>query len=389
MSGPGAGHPPVHLVTGATGFVGGAVVLELLDRCDARILALVRGRDATEARARLHGALEEMAEGYGRPDLIASVRERTEAVPGDILAPACGADPASLPRVDEFWHVAASLKYKEKDREEIEAANVGGTAHALDLAKRLDVPVFNYVSTCYVAGSRRGIVPEGPVLDASLANNCYEETKIRAERLVEAAAGHTRVRIMRPTIVVGHSRTRHGLNWSGLYGFARQLLVFQELVRPKVGTLLSHTRLRLVSDPFAPINLVPVDQVARNAVTIALSDSPATYFHLGNAAAPSAREVVGTVMGLTGLREPLWVRDKDDFTAIDDVLDKGMGFYGSYYRFGKKFDLSNTETVCGPDSCAAPMDAAQITDYVLYYLSREPELAGKAGPERVLHAAAA
>ena len=379
----------VRLITGATGFVGGAVVLELLDRAEGRVLAVVRGRDAAQARARLHGALEEMAAGYGRPDLIPAVRERTDAVPGDILAPACGADQADLPDVDEFWHVAASLKYKEKDREEIEAANVGGTENALDLARRLGVPVFNYVSTSYVAGSRRGIVPEGPVLDASLANNCYEETKIRAERLVEAAAGTMRVRIMRPTIVVGHSRTRHGLNWSGLYGFARQLLVFQELVRPKVGTLLSHTRLRLVSDPFAPINLVPVDVVARNAVTIALSQSPATYFHLGNTVTPTAREVVGTVMGLTGLREPLWVRDKDDFTAIDDVLDKGMGFYGSYYRYGKRFDLSNTEAVCGPGSCHAPMDAEQITEFVRHYLSREPELAGKAGPARVLHAVAA
>jgi nucleoside-diphosphate-sugar epimerase len=379
----------VRLITGATGFVGGAVVLELLDRTGDRILGLVRGRDGAQARARLHGALEEMAEGYGRPDLIAAVRERTDAVPGDILAPACGADPAALPRVDEFWHVAASLRYKEKDREEIEAANVGGTAHALELAGLLGVPVFNYVSTGYVAGARRGIVPEGPVLDPALANNCYEETKIRAEQLVEAAAENLRVRILRPTIVVGHSRTRHGLNWSGLYGFARQLLVFQELVRPKVGTLLSHTRLRLVSDPFAPINLVPVDLVARNAVTIALSRSPAVYFHLGNSVTPIAREVVAAVMRLTGLREPLWVRDKDDFTAIDDVLDKGMGFYGSYYRYGKRFDLSNTETVCGPGSCAAPMDAAQITEYVRHYLAREPELAGKAGRARVLHAVAA
>ncbi|MHC3470260.1 SDR family oxidoreductase [Streptomyces sp. 7R007] len=374
------------LLTGATGFVGGAVVLELLDRTEGDVYALVRGADAADARRRLHEALIAMARGYGRADLEDAVVRRTKAVRGDISEPGCGVDPAGLPAVDEVWHSAASLRYEEEFRAEIEALNVGGTRNVLDLARRCGARTFHYVSTAYVAGSRRGFVPEEPVGDLSLANNCYEETKIRAELLVQAAAGDfDRIRIMRPTVVIGHSLTRHGLNWSGMYGFTRQVMVFEKLARRKVGTFLDHARVRLIAEPDCPVNLVPVDIVARNAVSIALSDSPATYFHLGNSATAPAGMVLSKIMELVGLREPVWATDPDTFTALDEQLDKGMAFYGSYIKNAKSFDLSHTRAVCGPDSCHAPLDAEEIQEYVLYYLRQQPTYVEKSGPRRTLH----
>lgn len=374
------------LLTGATGFVGGAVVLELLDRTEGDIYALVRGKDSADARTRLHEALISMARGYGRADLEDAVVRRTKAIRGDIAQPGCGVAPAELPAVDELWHSAASLRYEEEYREEIEALNVGGTRNVLELARTSGARTFNYVSTAYVAGSRRGIVPEGPVCDPSLANNCYEETKIRAEALVRAAADDfDRIRVLRPTVVIGHSLTRHGMNWSGLYGFARQVMVFGKLARRKVGTLLDHAHVRLIGDPDCPINLVPVDIVARNAVSIALSDSQATYFHLGNSTTAPARDVLSKTMGLVGLREPLWVSDTDSFTALDEQLDKGMAFYASYFKNSKRFDLSNTEDVCGAGSCHAPLDPEEIQEYVLYYLRQQRTYVEKSGPTRTLH----
>ncbi|WP_324790080.1 SDR family oxidoreductase [Streptomyces sp. H51] len=374
------------LLTGATGFVGGAVVLELLDRTDDHIHALVRGEDAADAQRRLHEALVSMARGYGRADLEDAIARRTTAVRGDISLPGCGVDPAVLPRVDELWHSAASLRYEEEYRAEIERLNVGGTRNVLDLARTSGARTVNYVSTAYVAGARRGAVPEGPVTDASVANNCYEETKIRAEALVREAAGDfDRIRVLRPTVVIGHSLTRHGLNWSGMYGFARQVMVFEKLARRKVGTLLDHARMRLIAEPDCPVNLVPVDIVARNAVSIALSDSPETYFHLGNSATAPAGQVLATIMRLVGLREPEWVTDPDTFTALDEQLDKGMAFYGSYVKNAKKFGLSHTEDVCGAGSCHAPLDPEEIQEYVLYYLRRQPTYVEKSGPTRTLH----
>lgn len=115
-----------HLVSGATGFVGGALVLELLRRTD---------------------------------------------------------DP-----ITDAWHAAASLRYEDADRSEILRTNVDGTAGMLGLARLLGVERFHHISTAYVADTRTGNVPERfPGADTT-PNNAYEESKIAAERLVQDMA---------------------------------------------------------------------------------------------------------------------------------------------------------------------------------------------------------
>ncbi|GAA1927079.1 SDR family oxidoreductase [Streptantibioticus ferralitis] len=377
----------IRLLTGATGFVGGAIALELLDRTEDDIYALVRGEDEQAAGERLRHALIGMAEGYGRPDLVTSIHTRARAIRGDITVDGCGASLVGIPRVDEVWHCAASLRYEEKHREEIEAQNVDGTRNVLRLARRLEAQTFNQVSTAYVAGSARGWVAEGPVVDPQVANNAYERSKIGAEELVREAAGEMRIRILRPSIVIGHSLTHHAVNWSGLYGFARAVLRFRRNSERKLGTFLTHARVRLLAEPDAAINALPIDYVARNAVTIGLSKSPETYFHLVNACPPSARDIGQVVTRLVGLREPLWVADREGFTAIDEALDSGMGFYRSYMNYGKLFDLAHTYDVCGSAASYVPMGHNELTDYFLHFLRRERGYASvRRAPDRVLHA---
>ena len=106
----------VHLVTGATGFVGGALVLELLERTGDEVVAVVRpGRG--DVRARLFEGLLHAARAYGSPLDTAEIADRCRAVEGDVLEDGCGLDAARVGPVDQLWHSAASLRYENRYRE--------------------------------------------------------------------------------------------------------------------------------------------------------------------------------------------------------------------------------------------------------------------------------
>ncbi len=375
-----------HLVTGVTGLLGGAIALELLDRTDAHLHCLVRGGSAAEADERLTTALTAAAVHYGRPGLVDELPRRVSAVWGDITHPLAGvaAPPAG---VEEVWHCAASLRYEERYREEILEQNVTGTSNVLDLARATGARRFNQVSTAYVAGRTEGTIREEPAEDPTVANNCYEESKIAGERAVLDADGLD-VRIMRPSIVVGHSGTRWASTWSGMYGFVRQLVVLQQRSAGQLGTFLLHTRLRLMARTAARINFVPVDDVAREAVSISLSGSPERFFHLTARSGPIIGDALTDAFELVGLRPPVWATDPDDFTALDQALDRGIEFYGSYLRTDKDFDRSHTDAVVGADRAPAGLSRADLRAHLLHFLTGEQGFDVRSIPQRTLHAAA-
>jgi thioester reductase-like protein len=198
-----------HLVTGATGFVGRALVLELLTRTDRDVVCLVRSADSLEQpHERLHRSLAEAAVAYGVDDsLRAAIARRCRAVTADLHAPLDEVAATLIGQVDQVWHCAASLRYLERDRKEIERTNVHGTDRMLRFAATVGANAFHYVSTAYVVGDADGHLPERP-LGTAASNNAYEETKLAAEALVlREAVPWLRVTILRPSVVVGHSVT--------------------------------------------------------------------------------------------------------------------------------------------------------------------------------------
>jgi thioester reductase-like protein len=375
-----------YLVTGGTGLLGGAIAVELLARTDAHLHCLVRGRSQQDAEQRLTAALTAAAVNYGRPELVAQLPARVTALWGDITRPGTGvaAPPAG---VEEVWHCAASLRYEEKYRDEINEQNVTGTVNVLDLARAVGARRFNHVSTAYVAGRTEGTILEEPAPDPSMANNCYEESKIAGEAAVFAAPDLD-VRILRPSIVVGHSETRYATTWSGVYSFARQLLALRRRSESQLGTFLLHTRLRLIAKTSARANLVPVDHVARDAVSISLSDSPERYFHLTAASGPTIGDALRDIFDMVGLRPPMWVHDPDEFTALDQALDRAIEFYASYMRTDKDFDRSHTDAVVGADRAPAGLTSTELREHLLRFLVAEQGFEVGSGPQRTLYAAA-
>ena len=170
------------LVTGATGFLGGAVA-QLLAATGAEVTAT--GRDESKAPALLAvGAARFVRAELSLPEEAAGLCAGQHAVVH--CAALCGTWP---PVVAEAWGGAAHT-----------AANVDATANLLAGCAAAGVARFVHVSTpsLYVSNGRGSLaeecgvggIPEWAVPPRHLAQpSCYAASKLQAERLVQAAAG--------------------------------------------------------------------------------------------------------------------------------------------------------------------------------------------------------
>lgn len=355
------------LLTGATGFIGGAIALELLSNSGAELICVTRGRDAADAQERLHQHLRAAAEVYGMRELLPQIAQRCRTVRGDLRLPECGVGDG-LPEIDVVVHSAASLKFADRDEPEIRAVNEGGTRAVLDLAERIGVSRFCYISTAYVAGQRTGTISENdPLPELDMLNNAYERSKARAEHLVTGSAVPSK--ILRPSIVIGHSGTYAATSFTGMYGMLQELQAFKRKVAAKLGSLLSHNGVRVLADPLAELNLIPIDHVARAATRIAMSDDPAEVYHLTNTTAPRVGDCLETGFAAVGLAPPRYAHGPQQLTELDRRLQ--TDFYDSYLRNSKCFDTTNTEAVCGAGSMDAKVWPAKLRNYLDWFLDGE------------------
>lgn len=359
-----------HLVTGATGFVGGALVLELLTRTDDQIIALARPSQA-DAHTRLITAIRQAAVTYGiNPDALPLRRVR--GIAGDVTRPLCGVDAPGL-KADILWHSAASLRYEDRFAADIIATNVGGTRHVLDLARRTGVGTVNSISTAYVVGRREGHMMEVPPQDG-VAQNQYERSKIAAEALLRDEAEMS-IRIFRPSIVVGHSRTLGATAFSGLYGFVRQMLQYRAMldrIRPGLHRIRP---LRIRASAATPLNMIPVDVVAAQAVHIGMAPEATGIYHLTQDDPPSFGSSMEAVAKLLGFPEPELVDDAAPLDLLEQRFDKRLDFYNAYIRGHLVFDRTRADAALGQRTdLRRPLPCVHdLTSWYLAYLELQQE----------------
>jgi thioester reductase-like protein len=145
------------LLTGATGFLGRYLTLELLQQMEAvdgRLICLVRAESDEEARRRLDKTFDS-----GNPRLLADFQElaadHLEVIAGDKGEPDLGLDTRTWQRlaesvdliVDSAALVNAVLPYSA-----LFGPNVAGTAELIRIALTTKLKPFAYVSTADVAG---------------------------------------------------------------------------------------------------------------------------------------------------------------------------------------------------------------------------------------------
>ncbi|MEO7991205.1 MAG: SDR family oxidoreductase [Chryseolinea sp.] len=326
-----------HFITGATGFVGSSIILELLRQSDDPIFCLVRKKQDKSGQERLLELLEQLVTDYGyHANILKQARKQCIVVEGDLTGSLDSVSKNVTTKVTHFWNVAASLKYEERFAKEIFEINVEGTKRALNLARVLKVDYFNHFSTAYVAGKKTGIIHE-TMTDQIVNNNTYERSKVAGESLVWAEKSFC-TRIFRPSIVIGHSQTGVAINFSGLYSLLRLMVSFKGMMNRVQQGYLSREAVTMCIDPDARVNVIPVDMVASQAVEIALSQTNDRIFHLTNTHVPTVGECLSAVFGSAELMTPRFVKSKEEFNWIDQKFNEKIDFYNSYLVGDKVFD---------------------------------------------------
>lgn len=349
------------LMTGFPGFLSEHLLGRLAETTDSDVHLLCLSGTAERARRQLEILESE------HPDFAGRWTIHT----GDLTAEQLGLDPETYEEltgeVGVVWHLAAIYDLAV-DEEIAYRVNVGGTAELLDFCEACDdFAQLNYVSTCYVAGERTGVVREDELDLGQHHKNHYEATKFWAEVEVQRRWDEIPTAIFRPAIVVGDSHTGQTAKYDGPY-FVFQLLdrLPEWMPVPAVGT------------GNATVNLVPIDFVADALAELGhRPDTDGRVYQIADPQPMTARQIVDRVLELMGRRKTMgqlpatWV----DRALANDTVEQWTGVPRealTYFNHDVRFDTTNTVEALRDTAIDCPPLSTYLDRLVDFFL-QHPE----------------
>lgn len=326
------------LITGVTGFVGSSMAARFLKQGHT-VVAISRN---DKSGTRTKKAVMDAAIGFDEP-LSQATLTRLKVVNMDFSKIDALASNEDVMNVDEAWHSAAEMTYNPKKLDSAIQQNLNATyrLHRF-LEQRTACKRFYYISTAYTAGMENRFAEEKLHLSPSLIN-VYQTSKWSAEMSLSHAAmqGNLPVTILRPSIVVGHSKTGwHGASVFGFYSFIRGILYAKSL-----GT----RRIQLDLNPAAQPNLIPIDTLCSYATALGKREHSPEKFEIFHAAAENNGftvemmvEVIRSVLGIE-----LAFSKPENF--LDKIIGEKVKLNAPFARGSWTFDMSRLRAAIGTD----------------------------------------
>jgi fatty acyl-CoA reductase len=179
-------------ITGSTGFLGTALVERLMRSvpgCELVLLVRPGKRSTPAARARReifrNDAFSRLLADRGKDNFWAEVDRRVTVIGGDIGSDGLGLDEAGrevLASCDIVVHSAATVSFDAPLDGAVEVNLLGPTRIVRTLQSLPAMPHLVAVSTCYVAGNRRGHAPEQLLPDSPFHIDIDWRAEVRAAR---------------------------------------------------------------------------------------------------------------------------------------------------------------------------------------------------------------
>ena len=349
-------------LTGFPGFIAARLVKRLAQE-GARFLLLVQPEFARRAADEVSRIASETGTSYTSFRIL----------DGDITKPDLGLAELDLDiarhETTVLYHLAAIYDLTVK-RDIAELVNVDGTRNVNQFAlNRLEkLRRYHYVSTCYVAGMRKGLILETELQHEAGFRNYYEETKYLAEIEVEKLKSKLPITIHRPSVVCGDSRTGETAKYDGIYYLIHYL-------RKNPGLL----RLFNIGNTDVRLNLVPVDFVVEALTALAIDDNAiGATIQLADPAPLTTRDLFNTIAEIIAghpsritIPAPLVYR-----SLMLPVAPKITGLPRSavpYFFLDQSYDAKRASELLAPHDVHCPRFPSYV-DKLVSFVASHPKL---------------
>jgi len=216
----------IHLITGATGFVGKYLVNSLLEKRE-NVWIIVRQLDNVSARERAEVIFE---------DNISKWPKTFRIIAGDIMIEGLGIYDSVVNDFKDnevvFWHLAANLSFASENRANVQKTNYIGTVNVVKFVNKT-AKKFVHMSTAYVCGNAASFKEDELLKDQKFRNH-YEKSKFEAEKYVRENCKPPFV-IFRPSIIIGDAY--QGKAEGCTFGYYRYTFMFYFLKKQIIKAL--------------------------------------------------------------------------------------------------------------------------------------------------------